>query len=150
MRFDSAKSPLTYALIGAAIEVQRHLGTGLLEAAYGDALELELQDRGISFEREVGLQIHYKGRILRTKYRADFVVGDLILELKAHSGLGESDLAQTWHYLALTGKTTALLLNFGRSPLQVRRFVHGAIEPISADFVDFAANQEAGKTSELA
>ena len=150
MRFDARRSPETYAIIGAAIEVQRLLGTQLLESAYGDALELEFEDRGIAALREVGLDIRYKGRTLRTKYRADFVVGDVVIELKAHVGVGAADLAQTWHYLALTGKTTALLLNFGRSPLQVRRFVNGAVEPVSADFADFAASPGDGGSSEFA
>ena len=152
MRFGQETSPETFEVIGAAIEVQRILGTGLLESAYGDALEVELGDRHVPFQREVSLDIRFKGRLLRTRYRADFVCRDnLVLELKASSGLGAADFAQMWHYLALTGKTTGLLLNFGRAPLQVRRFVNGAVDVVSPDFADFAADSSpAGGSSELA
>jgi GxxExxY protein len=148
--FDQTNSPETFGIIGAAIEVQRLLGTNLLESAYGDALEYEFEERGIPFQREVGLDIHHKRRILRTKYRADFVChGTVLVELKSAVGLGAHDFAQVWHYLALTGKTTGLLLNFGRAPLQVRRFVNGASEVVSADFAAAPASG-AGGSNELA
>jgi GxxExxY protein len=139
-RYDSSRSPETHAIIGAAIEVQRHFGTGLLESAYGDALELELADRGIPHFREVAVPLVYKGRTIRTCYRADFVChGSIILELKASVGLGNADQAQMWHYLAATGLTLGLLLNFGHSPMQIRRFANGFSEPVSLDFADSAA-----------
>jgi GxxExxY protein len=140
MRFSVEKSPESYAIIGAAIEVQRAFGTDLLESAYGDALEIEFTDRGIPHVRELVLPIMYKGRTIKTRYRADFVCGEVLLELKASRSLSPADLAQMWHYLAVTGKQVGLLLNFGHAPLQVRRFVHGFAEPVSLDFADFAAS----------
>jgi GxxExxY protein len=140
MRLGSNSSPQTFAIIGAAIEVQRHLGTRLLESAYGDALECEFADRGIPFEREVGLTIQYKARDLRTKYRADFLChGSILLELKASAALGDHDIAQILHYMDLTGCSVGLLLNFGRAPMQIRRLVGHRAETISPDFVDFVA-----------
>lgn len=139
MRFDARRSPESFAIIGAAIEVQRVFGTDLLESAYGDALELEFQDRSIPHEREVFLPIDYKGRRIRSTYRADFVCGDLVIELKASRSLADQDLAQMWHYLSVTGKKVGLLLNFGRSPMQIRRFVNGIMDAVSPDFADFAA-----------
>jgi GxxExxY protein len=143
MRFDAQRSPESFAIIGAAIEVQRAFGTDLLESAYGDALELELQDRSISHQREVFLPIHYKGRRIRSTYRADFVCGALVVELKASRALSDADFAQMWHYLSVTGKEVGLLLNFGRSPMQIRRFVNGVMDAVSLDFADFAAGAEA-------
>ena len=145
MRLDADRSPQTFALIGAAIEVQKHLGTRLLESAYGDALELEFSDRGMPFEREVGLDIAYKGRTLRTKYRADFLChGSILVELKASSALGDHDIAQILHYMSLTGCPMGLLLNFGRAPMQIRRLVGHRAETISPDFV--AGPSSAGST----
>jgi GxxExxY protein len=139
-RFDASQSPETYAIIGAAIEVQRQFGTGLLESAYGDALELELEERGIPFAREVAVPLFYKGTRIRTCYRADFVCHQtVVIELKASVGLGAADQAQMWHYLAATRLKVGLLLNFGLAPMQIRRFAHGLAEPVSVDFADFAA-----------
>jgi GxxExxY protein len=143
-RFTSETSPETHAIIGAAIEVQRHLGSGMLESAYADALEVELADRSVDHRREVPLPITYKGRVLRTVYRADFICGKgVLVELKAASALTNVDLAQVGHYLAVTGLTTALLLNFGHAPLQIRRFVNGLMDPVSADSVDSAVGPAA-------
>lgn len=142
-RFTPQTAPETHAIIAAAIEVQRHLGTGLLESAYGDALEMELNDRGIPHEREVRVPLFYKGRVLRTQYRADFVChGRIILELKASVALGAADQAQMWHYLAATKSQVGLLLNFGHAPMQIRRFVNGRLETLSADSVDSVASAQ--------
>lgn len=148
MRLGADVSPQTFAIIGAAIEVQSHLGTRLLESAYGDALELEFGDRRIPFEREVGLTIEYKDRPLRTRYRADFLChGSILVELKASSALGEHDIAQLLHYMDLTGCGVGLLLNFGRAPMQIRRLVGHRAEAISPDFVDFVAGPSEGAAS---
>ncbi len=74
----------THAIIGAAMEVHRQLGSGFLEAVYQDALEIEFRVRSIPFRREVELPVHYKGQRLSCSYRADFVCYDqIIVELKA-------------------------------------------------------------------
>lgn len=120
------------------------MGTGLLESAYGDALELELADRGIPHSRETPVPLTYKGRVLRSVYRADFVCfGDIVVELKASVGLGNADQAQMWHYLAATGKNVGLLLNFGHAPMQIRRFARGGMEAVSLDSLDSAASSGA-------
>jgi GxxExxY protein len=137
---DEQTAPQTHAIIGCAIEVQRHFGTGLLESAYGDALEMEFSDRGIPFQREAQVPLFYKGRGIRTIYRADFVCYDgLVIEIKASVGLGGADIAQMWHYLAATKLTTGLLLNFGHGPLQIRRFVGRKMDIVSEDSVDSVA-----------
>ena len=122
---DAASLPVTHAIIGAALEVHRHLGPGYLESAYGDALEVELPRRGLMAQRECPLRVVYKGRELRTRYRADFVVGDILVELKSQATLTGIDEAQVIHYLRTTGLRVALLINFGSKSCEVRRFASG-------------------------
>jgi GxxExxY protein len=128
-----ARDPQTYAVIGAAMEVHREAGSGLLEAAYQEMLAVELELRGIPFEREVELPIHYKGRKLNCKYRADFVCyGDLLIETKAVRQLTAVDRAQTIHYLKITRYLRALLFNFGSASLEYERVAYTPGSPLSS------------------
>jgi GxxExxY protein len=114
---------LSFAIIGAAMEVHRILGPGFLEAVYQAALEHELTLRGIPFEAQKHLAVTYKGRIVGD-YIADIVVdGQIILELKAISALTKAHEAQAHNYLAATGLRLAILLNFGAKSLQQERVV---------------------------
>jgi GxxExxY protein len=114
----------TFAIIGAAMEVHRELKHGMLEAVYQDALEVEFRLRGIPFEREKLLQVHYKGEVLHSYYKSDFVCfGSVIVECKALSQIGGVEEAQVINYLRITSLERAVLLNFGTSSLQYRRLV---------------------------
>ena len=116
--------PRTYAIIGAAIEVHRVMGTGFLELLYKDALAIEFQRREIPFEAEVPCQVVYKGHILRGNYRMDFVCFQaVVLEIKARSVITPADHAQLLSYLASARIRHGLLLNFGAAKLEHRRFV---------------------------
>ena len=123
----------TYAIIGAALEVHRLLGSGFLEAVYQSALELEFSARRIDYQREVLLPIHYKGKSLGKGYRADFLCcGEILVELKAIEQFSKADEAQMVHYLVAGQLSRGLLFNFGRSALLYRRFVGPRFRPPSS------------------
>ncbi len=114
---------LTFAVIGAAMEIHRILGPGFLEAVYQAALERELTLRCIPFEKQVKLPVSDKD-ILVGEYMADFIIdGKLIVEIKAVSNFNSQHQAQAMHYLAATGCRLALLLNFGTGSFEHRRVI---------------------------
>jgi len=114
---------LTFAVIGAAMEVHKILRPGFLEAVYQSALARELRLRGISFEQQVCLPVFYKDELIG-EYIAGFVIeGRLIIEIKAVSRLDASHQAQAMHYLAATGYRLAMLLNFGAGSLEHCRVI---------------------------
>jgi GxxExxY protein len=114
---------LSYAIVGAAMEVHRRLGCGFLEAVYQKALAHELTLQGIRFEEQKALSVYYKGQLVG-EYRPDFVIDDqIILELKSISALNSAHEAQALNYLAATGLRLAILINFGATALQTRRVV---------------------------
>jgi GxxExxY protein len=109
---------LTEQVIGAAIEVHRELGPGLMESAYEECLCHELHLRNLKFQRQLPLPVRYKGIGLDCGYRIDLVVeGLLILELKCVEHLLPVHEAQLLTYLKLTGKRVGLILNFNVSLL---------------------------------
>jgi len=113
-------------VIGAAIEVHRELGPGLLESAYEECLAIELSASGISFARQVALPVIYKGRQLDLAYRVDMIVeSQLVLELKAVETLQPVHQAQLLTYMRLAGIRTGLLMNFNAAVLRsgLRRMV---------------------------
>jgi len=104
---------LTEQIIGAAIEVHRALGPGLLESAYEECLCHELHLRGIKFQRQVDLPVGYKGLKLDCRYRLDIVVENSVLvELKSIEQFLPIHQAQLLTYLRLSGKKVGLLINF--------------------------------------
>jgi len=107
------RNALTQVVIGAAIEVHKHLGVGLLESAYEACLCYELTEKGIDFQRQVALPVAYKGINLDINYRIDLLVdGCLILELKSVDRLLPVHEAQLLTYMKLAQCDTGLLINF--------------------------------------
>jgi GxxExxY protein len=108
---------LTHAIIGAAIEVHRHLGPGLLESIYERALQLELNRRAIPYRAQVPVPMTYKGDAVGDFY-ADLVIGErVIVELKAVSTLHNAHITQLLSYLGATGLRLGLLINFNAPTL---------------------------------
>jgi GxxExxY protein len=119
---------LSNKVIGAAIEVHRCLGPGLLESAYEECLCREFELRGIAFERQASLSIGYKGIQIDAAYRIDILVEKvLILELKSVAKFESIHEAQMLTYLKLKNLWLGLLINFNVSVLKdgIRRIVNG-------------------------
>jgi GxxExxY protein len=121
-------SQLSSKTIGAAIEVHKHLGPGLLESAYEECLCHELGLRSVSYQRQKELPIHYKSRKLDCGYQLDVVVENaLILELKACTRIEPIHEAQLLTYLKLSGFRLGLLINFNVPVLKngIKRILNG-------------------------
>jgi GxxExxY protein len=104
---------ITHAVIGAAIEVHRHLGPGLLESAYNECLGREMTIRCIPFERQYPLPVEYKGIRLDCGYRLDYLVArQVVLELKSVETIIPVHEAQLLTYLQLGGWQVGFLINF--------------------------------------
>ena len=122
---------LTREIIGAAIEVHRHLGPGLLESSYRRCLMQELSLRGISFESELPVSLQYKGMQLESGYRLDLLIQDaVVVETKSVEALAKVHEAQLLTYLRLGGWSVGLLINFNVEVLKngIRRRVLGLPE----------------------
>jgi GxxExxY protein len=125
-------SALTDLIIGAAIEVHRHTGPGLMESAYEQCLCYELSQRGLRFQRQVELPVSYKGVKLDCGYKMDLLVEDtVVLELKTVDQILPIHTAQLLTYLKLSGKKIGLLLNFNSPILAkgIKRLVNHFPEP---------------------
>ncbi|WP_303783603.1 GxxExxY protein [Azovibrio restrictus] len=110
---EAPRDALTEQIIGAAIEVHRALGPGLLESVYQGCLALELGLRGLHFQSQLELPLNYKGLSLDAAYRLDLVVEQaVVIELKAVERLLPLHEAQLLTYLKLGGYSLGLLLNF--------------------------------------
>jgi GxxExxY protein len=103
------------SVLDCAFEVHRELGPGLIESVYEYAMVFELAEKRIAFERQLAIDVVYKGRSLGPGFRADIVVdGRLLVELKAVDALSPAHLAQTMTYLRLLKLKRGLLLNFNK------------------------------------
>jgi len=110
---EAQRDSLTHKVIGAAIEVHRALGPGLLESAYEECLCYELSSAGLAFRKQVELPVLYKKVKLDCGYRMDIVVSEsLVLEIKTVEKLLPIHQAQLLTYLKLSGIRTGLLINF--------------------------------------
>jgi len=115
---ENGKDPRTASIIGAAIEVHRALGPGLLESAYEECLCHELHLQGLTFERQVDLPVSYKGVRLACGYKIDLIVEqEVVLELKTVEAILPVHEAQLLTYLKLSGKNVGLLINFSTAVL---------------------------------
>lgn len=111
------RDPLTERIIGAAIKVHRHLGPGLLESIYEEALCVEMGLRDIPFKRQVPVDVVYKGHTIKGQIVDLLVEDQVVVELKAVSRLPQVATAQVLSYLKATNLRRGLLINFGMSRL---------------------------------
>jgi GxxExxY protein len=131
--FRVAENHLTDKIIGAAIEVHRTLGPGLLESAYEECLCYELSQLDLDFQRQLELPVRYKGVNLDCGYRIDLIVeGTVLVELKTVSELLPVHSSQLLTYLKLSDKPIGLLINFNVPVLKkgLKRIVNHYVGPI--------------------
>ena len=113
---------LVYRIVGVFYSAHRDMGEGFLESVYNNALAIGLQDAGLSFEREVSLEVKFRGQVVG-QFRADFLVESaVLLEVKAAPSIQDRHCAQVINYLRCTNVELGLLLCFGERA-QFRRFV---------------------------
>ncbi len=123
---EDLRDPRTAPIVGAAIEVHRALGPGLLESAYEECLCHELHLRGLGFERQVELPVSYKGLQLDCGYKMDLIVDrQVVLELKSVEKILPVHEAQLLTYLKLSAKRVGLLINFN-----VPMLTHGLVRRV--------------------
>ena len=115
-----------YAIVGAAIEVHRVLGSGFLEPVYQEAMDIESTTRQLPYKAQPILKIRYKEHTLKKEYKPDFIFYDqIIVEIKAVDRLSGKEEAQILNYLKATGYKVGVLINFGSHPkLEWKRFVY--------------------------
>ena len=119
------KDKRTYNIIGAALEVHKELGCGFLEAVYQEALQREFKTQGIPHKSQPVVEIFYKGKSLNKAYQPDFICyEEIIVEIKAMSCLTGLEESQLINYLKATGMKVGLLINFGSTSLEYKRFVY--------------------------
>lgn len=117
---------ITSEIIGAAIEVHKHLGPGMLESAYEECLCYELSNRGLKFEKQKPIPIVYKEIKLDCGYRADLIVeNEVVVELKSQEAILPVHEAQILTYLRFANKKVGLLINFNFTILKngIRRYI---------------------------
>jgi GxxExxY protein len=119
-----AYEDLTYRIIGAAMEVHKTLGPGFLESVYEEAMTVEFGLQNIRFQRQVTIDVYYKGRNIK-QFIADYVVdGSIIVELKAIKRPTEIEVAQVVNYLKASNIKIGLLFNFGGRSLEHKRLAN--------------------------
>lgn len=113
-----------YKIVGILFEVHKNLGKGFSEIVYKDAIEYELNECAIPFEREKEYNIKYKNSILKHRFYADFVIDNkIILEIKTVDCFNASHYNQCLNYLKISGNKLALLANFNAPSLEYKRIV---------------------------
>ncbi len=114
---------ISFEVLSAAFEVYNTLGPGFLEKVYENAMAVELASRGMKAEAQRDIQVYYKGSSVGS-YFADLLVNnEVIVELKSVESLSKIHEAQVLNYLKATGKKLGLLINFGKSKVEHKRFV---------------------------
>jgi len=114
-----------YAIVGYCIEVWKTLGYGFSEVIYKDAMEVEFIQDLIPYKREDELSVYYKGRVLAHKFKADFTLFDnIVVEVKSgEDEINNIVMAQILNYLKASGCRIGLIVNFGKTKMEYKRFI---------------------------
>lgn len=120
---------ITEKIIGAAMRVHSSLGNGFQEVIYQRALEIEMQDSGLMFARELSMQVYYKNRQIGERRVDFFVESKIMVEIKAIIQLENVHLAQAKNYLEAYNTQVGLLINFGFTSLQFKRIENSKFDP---------------------
>ncbi len=113
-----------YIIVGILFEVHKNLGKGFSEIVYKDAVEYELQQQNIPFQREKEYSVTYKNTTLKHKFYADFVIYDkIILEIKTVDCFNNSHYNQCLNYLRISENKLAILANFNLISLEYKRII---------------------------
>ncbi|MEN9469282.1 MAG: hypothetical protein RL630_1015 [Verrucomicrobiota bacterium] len=118
-------------IVDSAVELHRNLGPGLLETVYEVTLARSLEHRGLAVRRQVGVDIKYQGEVFSEGFRADLIVGDLVIvELKSIERVTPAHKKQLLTYLRLTGLKLGYLLNFGEALMRdgITRAINGNLD----------------------
>ncbi len=127
---------LTGSILNSCFKISNSLGIGFIESVYHESLLVDLARKGIEVESKVKLQVRYEGVVVGT-FQPDLIVErKVIVEIKAVESLAKPHFAQTLNYLKITNLDTALIVNFGTSKLQYRRFDNKFGNPRIADVED--------------
>ncbi|NJN24496.1 MAG: GxxExxY protein [Cyclobacteriaceae bacterium] len=122
------ENDISYSIIGAAMEIHKTIGPGLLESAYESALAYELSELGLNVKHQVAMPFIYKGVVQEIGYRIDLMIDNkVIVEVKSIEKLAPVHFAQTLTYLRLSQLKLALLINFNGKTLKegIHRIVNG-------------------------
>lgn len=113
-----------YNVVGAIYAVRQELGLGLNESCYQEGLQIELSERGIPFQREAAFHPIYRGHVMETSFRIDFLCYDkIIVECKSVESLQQVHRAQLFNYMRLLRKPCGVLVNFAPTTAQVERYL---------------------------
>ena len=121
------QSDITGRIIAAALIVHNNLGPGYQEVIYQRALALELPVQDLEFTREEWIDINYRDQKIGSK-RVDFIIEEVMLEVKAKAQIENVDVVQSLSYLKASGYEIGLLLNFGSKKLGIKRLINSVDE----------------------
>lgn len=114
-----------FDVVGAIYEVHKELGAGLNEYCYQEGMQMQLDEQGIEYKREMTFRPTYHGKPMNAEYRVDFLCrNDIVVECKAVESITSNHRAQLFNYMRLLKATCGILANFSPSFMQVERYIY--------------------------
>lgn len=114
-----------YDVVGALYEVHKELGAGLNEYCYQEGLQIQLEESGIQYEKELTFHPQYHGKLMQTHYRVDFLCkGDIIIECKSVETINSNHRAQLYNYMRLLNHPCGILVNFALKNVDIQRYFY--------------------------